>query len=164
MGAALQDSALIDIHDTVRALDGGEAVGNDEGGTALQQLVQALLQQDLRFGVDAGGGFVQDQDPGIGKQGPGKGDQLPLSGGESAAPFVYLRVIPVFHLADKVMGAYSFRRSDDLFVRGFPVAVADIVHDGAREDEAVLHHDAHLGPQGADGHSGNICSVYQDPA
>ena len=33
----------------------------------------------------------------------------------------------------------------------FTVAVADVIHDGAGEDEAVLHHDTHLGTQGMDG-------------
>ena len=49
----------------------------------------------------------------------------------------------------------------DLFIGGVQIAIADVVHDGAGEDEAVLHHHAHLGPQGADGHGGDVRAVYE---
>ena len=62
------------------------------------------------------------------------------------------------------MRADGFGRLDDLLVRGGAVAVADVVHDGAGEDEAVLHHDAHLGAQGVQGHLRDIYAVYGDPA
>ena len=35
---------------------------------------------------------------GISQQGSGKGDQLALSGGQAASPFIYLCVIAIFHL------------------------------------------------------------------
>ena len=38
----------------------------------------------------------------------GKGDQLALSGGQTASPFIYLCLITVFHFHDEVMGADRF--------------------------------------------------------
>lgn len=39
MGATLQDAAFVNVHDAVGIFDGGESVGDDEGGSAFQQLV-----------------------------------------------------------------------------------------------------------------------------
>ena len=80
MCSLLKYISLIYIHDTTRVLDRGESVGDDEGGTAFQQAVQAFLQQDLGFRVDAGGCFIQNQDRGILQQCSGETDELPLSG------------------------------------------------------------------------------------
>ena len=60
------------------------------------------------------------------------------------------------------MGTYRLGSGDDLLISGFPVAVADIVHNGSGEDEAVLHHDAHLGTQGMDGVLGNVVAINEN--
>ena len=44
----------------------------------LHQVAQALLDQRLGFGVEAGGGFVQDQNARIGQNGARDGDALAL--------------------------------------------------------------------------------------
>ena len=48
--------------DLLRAADGGEAVGDDDNGFVLHQRVDGLLHGDFAFGVQRGGGFVQDDD------------------------------------------------------------------------------------------------------
>ena len=58
VGAALGDAAVLHDHDAVRLADGGEAVRDDEGGAALEQRLQRLLDQDLGMGVDGGGRFI----------------------------------------------------------------------------------------------------------
>ena len=153
------DDAVLDVEDPVAVADGAEAVGHDEGGPALQQGGDAVLHQPLGVGVHAAGGLVQDQDPGIGKQGAGKGDELLLPGAEALAPFLGLGVVPVFHVLDEVVRVDGFRRRDAFLVRGVQTAVADIVHDGAGEDEGVLLHDAHLPPQGAEGDALEVVAV-----
>ena len=105
---------------------------------------------------------IQHQNFRIGKQGTRKGDQLLLALGKSGTPFVDLRVIPVFHFTDKLMGTYGFGRRDNLLVRGVQPAVPDVIHNGSGENEAVLQHDAHLRTQGMQRHSGNVvpCLLY----
>ena len=60
--AFFHNAAVVNDEDTVGFLDGGEAVCDYEGGTSFQQGVNAILYEQFRPGVDAGGGFVQDQD------------------------------------------------------------------------------------------------------
>jgi hypothetical protein len=38
--------------------DGGEAVGDDDGGAALHEAVEGLLDVLFGFAVEGGGGFV----------------------------------------------------------------------------------------------------------
>ena len=54
------------------------------------------------------------------------------------------------------MGAYGFRSQDYFIVRRRPVAVADVIHNRSGENEAVLHHDAHLRAQRMQRHLGDI--------
>ncbi len=68
MGALLGDAALVHDHDQIRLTDGGEAVGDDEGGPAAEEAAQGLLDQALGLGSDAAGGLVQDQDAGAGRR------------------------------------------------------------------------------------------------
>lgn len=81
MASAFLNLAFIHIQDARTVLDGGKTVGDDEGGTSFQQLVQAFLQDDFRFGIDAGGRLIQNQYFRVGQQCAGKGNQLALSCG-----------------------------------------------------------------------------------
>ena len=53
---------------------------------------------------------------------------------------------------------------NDFLVGRVQLAVADVVHDGAGEDEAVLHHDAHLLAQRAQLHVAHVVPVQQHRA
>ena len=52
MGAFFQNGAFVYVHDTVRIFDGGQPVGDNKRSASYKQTVQALLEQDFRFGVD----------------------------------------------------------------------------------------------------------------
>src|SRR5690606_29090159 len=49
VGARLHDAAVVQDQDAVRAADGGQAVGHHEGGPALEQPPQRLLDQQFRL-------------------------------------------------------------------------------------------------------------------
>ena len=85
--ALLDDAAVVDDKDPVGLLDRGKAVCNDKGGTSLSKLFNALLHEDFRVGIDAAGCLVQNQDAGIGYHRAGKGEQLLLTDGKTAAAF-----------------------------------------------------------------------------
>lgn len=72
------------------------------------------MQYDLRLRVNAGGCLIQNENPGVGKEGTGEGDELALAYRKAASPFIDFRVITVFHLHDKVVGADSFGGPDVL--------------------------------------------------
>jgi len=54
-------------------------MGDDQGGPAPEEVLQAVLDEGLALGVEAGCGFIQDEDPGVRQQGPGDGDPLALA-------------------------------------------------------------------------------------
>src|SRR5699024_10586840 len=59
VGAVLQDALLSQDQDAVVVLDGGQAVGDGQGGAAVGQFFQALAHQDLALVVQGAGGLVQ---------------------------------------------------------------------------------------------------------
>jgi hypothetical protein len=74
--AALDDFAVVEDEDLVGVADGGQSVSYDKAGPLLQKPVEGLLDEFLRGVVDAGGGFVEEEDGGIFQQSAGDGDAL----------------------------------------------------------------------------------------
>ena len=86
---ALVDHAPAVEHDyPVGVADSGQPVSDHDGGAALQQGAESLLDEHLCVGVYASRGLVQYQDPRVGGQRPGEADQLPLAEAQVAAPLV----------------------------------------------------------------------------
>ena len=79
MVAAFYDVAFAEDEDIVGVFDGGEAVGDDEGGAAFHEGVHGALDDLLGAGVDGRGGFIQDKDWLIGDDGTGDGELLLLT-------------------------------------------------------------------------------------
>ena len=52
MIAHFDDAAFFEGNDLVRVTDGGQPVGDDQGGVPLQHLLQRLLDQILSLGVN----------------------------------------------------------------------------------------------------------------
>src|SRR5271154_6227061 len=82
MRAAFDDLALFHNQDLLSASDGGKPMRNHEGGTALHQVAQAILDHCLRFGVERTGGLVEDEDARVGEDGAGDGETLTLAARE----------------------------------------------------------------------------------
>ena len=105
VGSGLQDAAVVNVHDPVTVADRGEARGDDKRSPSLKHGIESGLQGFFRLHVNAGGGFVEDQDGRIRKQRPGKGDKLLLSLTQHGAALPDLRIIPFRHPADELIGA-----------------------------------------------------------
>ena len=60
-----------------------------------EQALEALLDRLLGAHVDVGGRLVEDQDPRLGEQGAGEGDELALAGRELDAALADLGLDPV---------------------------------------------------------------------
>ena len=50
-----------------------------KGGAATQQCCQASLHEAFGLSVDAGGGFIEDEQARVGEQGPSETEQLALA-------------------------------------------------------------------------------------
>src|SRR5689334_15608890 len=65
VGAGLDQSAAVEDQDPVGGEDGGEAVGDHQGGAAALEGLQRLLDEVLGGGVEVARRLVEDQDAGI---------------------------------------------------------------------------------------------------
>ena len=82
VGALLDDPAVLEDDDPVAAADRGDLVRDDQAGAAGEVLLQGLLDPRLGLGVEGAGAVVEQQDGGVGDEGPGQGQALPLAAGE----------------------------------------------------------------------------------
>ena len=63
----------------IHILDGGEAVGDGDGGPPLLSSVQRVLDNLLALGVQGGGGLIQQEDGGVAEHGAGNDHPLLLA-------------------------------------------------------------------------------------
>ena len=68
--------AMIDHEDAVGLAHGGQAVGDDEHGSALADAREVFLDDALGFVIEGAGGLVEDQDARVGNERAGDGDAL----------------------------------------------------------------------------------------
>jgi hypothetical protein len=65
--------------DLVGALYGREAVGDDQGSASLDHAAERVAHFELGFGVDARGGFIEDQNLGLMREGTSERNELFLA-------------------------------------------------------------------------------------
>ena len=97
-----------------------------------------LLDPLLCLCVDVGRGLIQDEDPGVKGQGAGKGEQLPLPGGEGGSPLGDLLVVARRKPLDETAGVDLPGGLHDGLIRDILIAQADVAADVPGEDEHVL--------------------------
>ena len=85
MAALGQHPAPVHQDDPVGGGDGGRPVGNYYRRLARPGFGQCPHHLQLAGGVDGRGGVVEDEDAGVGQQGPGQGDALALPAREREA-------------------------------------------------------------------------------
>ena len=78
VSAAFYHAPGFDHQNLIGAADGGKAMRNHESSAAAHQVAETLLDQRLGFGIEAGSGFVENQDAWIGEDCAGDGDALAL--------------------------------------------------------------------------------------
>ena len=72
MGSMLRHFPLLYNVDLIRSLDGGETVGNGDGGSSNLSGVQSILHHLLTLSVESRCGLVQQQDSWVPHQSPAK--------------------------------------------------------------------------------------------
>ena len=75
-----------------------------------------------------------------------------------------LRLVSLRQLTDEVVGVRQSGGLDALLVGGVQPAVADVLHDGIREQEGILQHDAQLLAQVGLGNVADVAPVDRDAA
>ena len=147
MGADFDHLAIVEDDQAVGAAQGGEAVGDGEGGAALYQAGDRLL--DLRFGlgIQRRGRLVQDQDLRIVEDGPGDGKALLFTTGQLVPLLADDHVVAVRFFDDELVGIGGSGGAQNLVESGVRLAVADVLGDGAVEQKGGLGNQADLGAQ-----------------
>ena len=87
MRALFDDLAFVEDDDLVGLEYGVEAVGDGDGGASLHEFACGFFEQGFGFGVERGGGFVEDKDGRVFEEGAREGEALGLSAGEAGAAF-----------------------------------------------------------------------------
>jgi hypothetical protein len=164
MGATFEDASLLDDQDLVGAADGGEAVGDDKGGTALHEEVEAALDEGFGFGVEGAGGLVEDEDTGVGQDGAGDGEALALAAGEFDAALADDGVVLLGEAVGELVYAGDPAGVHELLFGGLGAAEEDVLADGAVEEEGLLQDDAQLLTVVAEAEGGQVGVVDEDLA
>ena len=86
MSAPLHDLPVPDDQDLIRRQDGGQPMGDQDGGALLNQRINGGLNGGFGDGVQGGGGLVKDQQRRVLQQRPGDGNSLLLPAGKLKAP------------------------------------------------------------------------------
>ena len=94
----------------------------------------------------------------------GDGDTLALAAGERDAALADAGVVAVAELGDEVMGVGGPGGGDNLGLGRVLASVADVVRDGAGEEDAVLHDNADLPAERLDVVGGDGLVVDEDVA
>jgi hypothetical protein len=85
MPSALDDLAALDHQDRIGMHDGVQAVGDDDGGAALAQMLDRLLHLLFGFRIQRCGCFIEQDDRRVLDQRAGDRDALPLAAGKLRA-------------------------------------------------------------------------------
>src|SRR5579875_79133 len=101
--ALIDQFALAQDQDLISLADLREAMGNQQGGTALQHAANGLLDLVLGGAINGAGRIVEDQDARIGQQRSRDGDALALAAGERHPALANLSLIPVLKIHDELV-------------------------------------------------------------
>ena len=140
----LDDPALFHHDDAVRGFDRGETVRDQDAGRIFQDQVQRLLDLPLGERVDAGGGFIQDEDGRLLHQDAHQRHQLALPHREPSAALPDLGLQPVRQRFQPFTVADLARHAQHLGIGHVRRSITDVICHRAREQERHLRNDPQL--------------------
>ena len=125
---------------------------------------QAVLDQRLALAVEARRRLVEDQDPRVGQDRARDRHALALAARQLHAALADDRVVLLLEPVDELVGVRDAADRPDLLEGRVRAAVADVVADGAVEQEVVLQHDAELRAVVAQPDRREVAAVDEDRA
>lgn len=137
-------------------------MGYQQGGTAPHDLREGLVDLVLDAGVDRGGGVVQEQQAGVGEDGPRERDTLALAARQGEPVLADLGVVALGQLGDEAVCLRCTRGPLDLLLGGPRVSEGDVGADRVREEEAFLGDEPDGGAQRLLGQLADVVAADQD--
>ena len=122
----LDDASILHHIDAVGVADRRKAMRDDQHGAARHQPVEGVLDEAFAFGIEGGGGLVENQDGRIPEHGARDGDALPLATGEQGAAVAHGGVVAQRQLFDESVCTGDARRFADVFGTGVFAAEGDV--------------------------------------
>ena len=119
-------------------------MGNQDAGPALDHTLQRAANAQLRVGVHAGSGLVEDEDAGIVGQRAGKVDELLLARRERVASFADWLVKLARQALDEVQHIHIACRLAQPACRNLLIAEANVFSQRAGEKEWILQDDGEM--------------------
>ena len=119
-------------------------MGDDEGGAALHEVAEAVLDHRFGLGVERAGGLVEDEDARVGEDGAGDGEALALAAGELDAALADDGVVAFGEALGELVDAGDAAGLQELLLGGVGAREEDVLADGAVEEEGLLQDDAEL--------------------
>jgi hypothetical protein len=162
VGPLVDHPSGVDDDHPVGQAERGAAVGDDQRGPTPHQLAEGGVDLLLGLGVDRRGGVVQDEDAGIGEQGPGERHPLALPARQAEAALPHDRVVAIGQVGHEPGGAGGPGGGPHLVVGGVGPAVGDVGPDRVGEQEALLEHDADVPTQRLEGDVAHVDTVDPD--
>lgn len=163
MGAELGDPALVEDHDLVGRGDRRESMRDHQQRTSGDEAGQGPLDVRLRLGIRRRGGLVEDQDRGIGEEGAGDRDPLPLAAGELAVLTDH-RVVASRELVDAARDLRGLGRAAYVLVRCLGMCEPDVVPDRGTQQPGVLEDEGDLLVELCARHLAQVHPGDRDPA
>ena len=162
VASAFNDPAVFEDEDLVGVADRGEAVSDDEAGALDHEAVEGFLDEAFRLGIDAGGGFIEDEDGGIFEESAGDGDALFFADAEFDAAFTDDRAEAFGEAIDEFAGIGGGEGGEELVVGGEGFTEEEIFADGAIEEEAFLGDHPDGGAEGIFGEGAEGALIDED--
>src|SRR3979490_1799670 len=112
-------------------------------------MLQRLLDERFRFGIEGRGGLVQDQYWRFLEERACDGEALLLAAGEPEAPLTDLGLVAARQSRDELAGDRGSGGISKVGVLGLGSAVAQILGDRARQQHGLLSDDCDVLAQGS---------------
>lgn len=163
VGSPLGNLIVSDHQDLIGVSDGGQTVGDRDGGPVPGEFFQTLLDPALALHIQSASGLIQDQHRWIFQKDPGDGDSLLLSPRQTGTPLAHEGVVPLWERLDELVNVGLLRGLDNL-LHGSPwLTVCNVLTDSAAEQVDVLLDDADLVSQAVQSEIPHILTVDGDP-
>lgn len=147
MGVETGDNTIVHDEDAVAVLHAEDALGDDELCHLGQLGAEPFPYLGIGGGVTGGRGVVEDEDFGMFQQGTGDAEALLLTTADIGATLFDTGVVALGHLLDELVNLCYLAGTTALVQRGVGVAPAEVVEDGAAEQDVLLQDDGDGGAQ-----------------
>ena len=117
-------------------------MGDEDDRRFALELVDRLRELLGGLGVEVARGFVEDEELRLLEEGAGDGDALFLAAGEADAVLAEPGLVALGQLFDRVVDLGGAAGGDDLLEARVRARHAEVVVDGAGEEDGLLRHDA----------------------